>query len=291
MTLTLPCPQITAHDTDTTTEPPPAAADLRSAAAVRQAVSRVRIEGWDNPVGRALLDALATTCRRLAARVEASARVAHDPARPDDLLSHAWELINSNPDAVLAAANPWAYLTTCLRRTLTNTVIAGSLLVSPIAVRNGTTTRAGLRPPVRAGDHWTDLETSVGDSAAGGGGNLGWDVGLVRLHEHLVRLGAPASTTSLAIERISEIISEVRRGRRETAVATDAELAGLGLNRAQSRALLGLLIGARHDQGRSSLWLLLRDNAEMTTSSAGKCADRRVRAYLRPFQATDESAA
>ena len=208
-------------------------------------------------------------------------------------MSHAWELINSNPHAVLSADNPWAYLTTCLRRTLTNTLIADSLLVSPIAVRNGTASRAGLRPPVRAGDKWSDLEPSIdGEMSDRQPNDLNWGSALQQVHDHLVRLGAPPTTTAIAIDRITEIIIKVRRGRREAAVGSDPELAALGLSAAQSRALLALLIGARHDQGRSSLWLLLRAGADMATvSDAERCADRRVRTYLQPFGTTSKRAA
>lgn len=293
MTLTLPCPQVTANESDASTDLPSTAADLRSATAINAAITQVHEDGWDSPSGRALLDALAVTCQRLAVRVEAGAHVAHDSSRANDLLSHAWELINSNPYAVLSAENPWAYLTTCLRRTLTNTLMADSLLVSPIMVRNGTASRAGLRPPIRAGDRWRDLDSGAdGETPARRPNNRNWDVGLQRLHEHLVRLGAPTTTTATAIDRITEIIIEVRRGRRESAVGSDPELAELGLTPAQSRALLALLIGARHDRGRSSLWLSLRSDGDMLSDRhAERCADRRARTYLQPFGATTDTAA
>jgi hypothetical protein len=51
------------------------------------------------------------------------------------------------------------------------------------------------------------------------------------LQEHLAQLGAPPATTAIAIDRITEIIIEVRRGRRETAVGNDPELTALGLTR------------------------------------------------------------
>lgn len=292
MTLTFLCPQANACDTEITTEPS-TATEMQDADAVREAVGQVRDDGWDNPLGRALLDALAAMSRRLTVRVEASARLTHDPSRADDLLSHAWELINSNPEAVIAAENPWAYLTTCLRHTLTNTVIADSLLVSPIAVRNGTAARAGLRPPVRAGDQWVMLEQGAnGSTSAGSANGRNWDVGLERLHNLLVHQGAPAVTTSVAIDRISEIIGEVRRGRREAAVATDPELTDSGLKPVQSRALLALLIGARHDQGRSSCWLALRDeNHEPAGTPSRVAIERRVRSYVDPFHPTGTSAA
>ena len=81
MTLTLPCPQTTTHRLRRQHRATVQPADLRSAAALRAAVTQVHAEGWDNPTGRALLDALAVTCQRLAVRVEASAHLAHDSSR------------------------------------------------------------------------------------------------------------------------------------------------------------------------------------------------------------------
>jgi hypothetical protein len=292
MTLTLPCPQTAAHGFEASSEPPAATpADLRSAAAFHAAVAHVQAVGWNNPGGRALLDALAVTCQRVTDRVEASAHLTHDRSRADDLLSHAWELINTNPDVVLSALNPWAYLTTCLRHTLTNALIADSLQVSAVAVRNGTASRERLRPPVRAGDRWTELEPNVdGDLPLRSPTDRHWDIGLTRLHQQLVRRGASSTVTATAIDRITEIITEARRGRRETAVGTDPELADLGLTPAQSRALLGLLVGARTDQGQSSLWLGLRADVDMSVDRhETRRTERRAQTYLRPF--VDEAAA
>lgn len=49
MTPTLPCPQATAHDSDASTDPPSTATGLRSAAALRAAVTKVDGDGWNTP--------------------------------------------------------------------------------------------------------------------------------------------------------------------------------------------------------------------------------------------------
>lgn len=293
MTLTLPCPRTTELDSRTDATPAPTSVDLRSAAGLHAAVAHVRASGWDNPGGRALLDALAVTSQRIASRVEAAALLAHDSSRPADLLSHAWELIDNNPDAVLSAQNPWGYLTTCLRHTLTNALVAESLQVSPTAVRNGTAASAGLRPPVRASDRWLELEPHVdNDLPRQSQDDRHWDTGLKRLHDHLVRRGAPPTITAIAIDRITEIITTIRRGRRETAVGNDPELTELGLTPAQSRALLGLLIGTRTDEGRSSLWLNLRAHADVSADSHGSRRTKQwTRTYTQPFTTEDDAAA
>ena len=266
--------------------------DLRKPTLMRETLTKVSKTGWDSPAGERLLATLRDACTTVTLRVERSRRLTHDPARSDDLLSHAWELVEKHRDELLRANSPWGYLTTCLRHILVTSIVADTLQVTPNAVRNGSAARAGIHPPVRLDT--TNLDdgfdrlvlATYADTA-----QPTWGRGLLTLHAELVTRGAPADITAAAIERIADIAATTRRGHRESAVASDRALNHLGLTPGQARALLALLIGSRTDSGTSSLWLQYRTGRAEGMDVTNTFATRRAIAYLAPFQHRCETAA
>ena len=258
--------------------------DLRTPTLMRDTLTTVAETGWDSPAGDQLLAALRHACTTVTLRVERARRLTHDPARCDDLLSHAWELVHQHRDDLLRADNPWGYLTTCLQHVLVSLIVADTLHVTPNAVRNGTAARAGIHPPVRLDT--TTLDDGFDRLVLAPPTNTtrdAWDRGLLTLHAELVNRGAPADITATAIDRIADIAAATRRGHRESAVATDLPLHQLGLTPDQARALLGLLIGGRTDNGTSSLWLRCKRSGSDAIDATDDVTARRTAAYLTPF--------
>jgi hypothetical protein len=187
--------------------------ELRCAGVMRDALAEVAETGWDSPAGERLLASLREASTTVTARVERGRHIVRDPARCDDLLSHAWELVEGHRDELLHADNPWAYLATCLRHVLVGLTLADTLQVSPTVVRNGTAARLGIQPPLRIGTALVDNDEpwAAAPALPDPSDRSGWDSGLVALHAQLVERGAPPNISAAAINRIADIAATTRR--------------------------------------------------------------------------------
>lgn len=236
--------------------------DLRTGEGLREALRRLPAEGgWSGPLGRRVLIAVGDLCGRLAVSVERRVEGCyHDPDRAADLTARAWELLTTSREVIIGAANPWAYLTRSVLRAGVNAGVGDRLLVRDVVVRGGGA--RSVLPPIRVGDEVRALDRCPGPYDPPASPPLGEsrhaDSSLAALVEVLVAAGAQERVTWAAIDRIADVVSMHRHGRREAAVTSDRVLAELGLSSEQSSALLALLTGTRRGGVEQSLWLRLR---------------------------------
>lgn len=247
--------------------------------------------GWSGRTGAQLLEVLSEHCARLALVVERRSGQPADPHRADDLTSRAWELLATRPGPVLAASNPWAYLTRCLVTAGVNAAVADKLLVRDLAVQGGLVPVSTA--PRRVGEQVDALDRaglSIGGDPLGPLGS-DWGLALRRLYGDLVAAGAPAAVTAMAIDRVVEVVASHRRGHREAAAKGDHVIVGLGLSPAQATALVALVAGTRRGGVEESLWARLHEGATHSGPAVTPSVRARIESYVRGFGADSKVSA
>lgn len=244
--------------------------------------------GWSGRTGAQLLQVLDEHCARLALVVERRSGQPADPHRAADLTSRAWELLATRPGPILAASNPWAYLTRCLVTAGVNAAVADKLLVRDLTVQGGMVPLAAA--PRRVGEQVDALHSGAsqgGEQDRDDPFGFDWGWALRRLHADLVAAGAPATVTAMAIDRVVEVVVSHRRGRREAAAKRDCVIVGLGLSPGQASALVALVAGTRRGGVEESLWARLHDGPTGTELAVTPSVRGRIESYVRGFDDVD----
>lgn len=243
--------------------------------------------GWSGVMGQRLLAAVSQHCVGWAVWVERRCCLPPDPHRRDDLASRAWEVMKTHRDKIIAARNPWGYVTRAVLNAGRNAALADALLTSSSTVQGGCV--AGAFPAARLGadadlrdvDHVSvavEVESEIG--VAGGS----WGAGLRRVHEELVAAGAPPETTSVAIDRVVDLAGWARRGWREAAVKEDPIMRTvLGLSPEQCTLLLALVAGPRRGGVEESLWWRARTRPRDASGRYAPVVTAQVRARVDRF--------
>ena len=221
---------------------------------LRKALLLLIGDGWDSPVGRAILGAVAARSAPWA-RLSAGRRgLPWEAVDPVDVLSVAWYTLDRHARTVAAAQRPWAYLWVSVSKTLAVAGAAEAMLSEQAPLRRATmlpfrVVRFGLDDPLldvvtNDADRPSDSERSASVAA------------LVAL---LAAKGGGVEFWADAVGRAIDVMAGSRRSYEEHFLRRDPYLRDrLGFTPAELGALGALLIGPRRgDRAAQSLLLAL----------------------------------
>ena len=261
--------QATASHSPKTLEPAQALPDDELLPA--QAFRCVATDGWDNPIGQAVLAALCLRSGPWAAALDRRAGRRPGATAPADVVTAAWETLSRFGVRVAAADCPWSYLWTTVRHALAAEHTAEELL-SHTAAR--TVARHQGRGAVRVGldaHLLVDLDVPASPEPSTP------RPAIAIVAAWLAADDVDAAFWTDVLDHALEVMATARRSYEEHALRRDTFLLDtLGLTPDELSALAALLLGPRRgDRSRQSVLLALHRDPSTPLDSVPGATRRR----------------